>query len=219
MNAYTGAGVIPLIKFNKKIYFILFSSGKNIISDAGGTIDKNESILSTAIRELKEESCGIININENTLKNNSIYFDVLNNNKNNKYYNKLYRIYFILIDNIDLYDLMNYYSNLKKFKQYDFNPYVETFGIHLISLDWIHYYNNQIYMNTHTNKIKKLNNRLELIISHIIDKYDNLDTFYKKIIKKLKFIHLDKCLINITTYSYKTYKKIYVDNLISYCVI
>lgn len=216
MNQYCGAGVIPIIKLNKKMYFILFSSGKNLITDAGGTIEKNKSILSTASRELMEESCGIINVDISTLENNSIYFDIINSNKNNKFYNKLYRIYFILIENIDLYDLMNYYVNLKKFKKYDFNPYTETFGIHLISFDWIHFYNDKIFMNTHLDKLKQLNERLQIIISNIIDKYEDLDKFNKYLIKKIKFIKLKKNIINISTYSYKTHKKINVDNIITY---
>ncbi len=215
-NKYSGAGIIPLINYNKKIFFILFSSGKNIISDAGGTLENNDSILSTAVRELFEESCGIINISEDELQKKSIYIDIINQNKNNKFYKKLYRIYFILINNINLSDLLNYYINLKKFKPYDRNPFTETYGIHLIKLDWIHYYNDQIYMNTNTDNLKLLNTRLKIIMENIMETYGDLDTFYNIISKKIKKIKLNKNLINIDTYSYKNNLKINVNDIITY---
>jgi len=213
---YTGAGVIPIILYNDKPYFILFSCGKGVITDAGGTIEYNDSIEQTALRELFEESCGIININENDLKKKSVYFDIINNNKNNEFYKKLYRIYFILIGNINLSDLLHYYVNLKKFKKFDRNPFTETYGIHLINLDWIHYYNNDIYMNTHTDKIKLLNNRLKIIMKNIMNKFGNLDNFYNIVNKKIKKINLKQKKINIDTYSYKNNSKIKVNDIITY---
>jgi hypothetical protein len=216
MNNYSGSGIIPIITYNKKVYFILFSCGKGLISDAGGTIESNDSIEQTAIRELFEESCGIININDKDLEKKSVYLDIFNQNKNNEFYKKLYRAYFILIDNINLSELLHYYVNLKKFKPYDRNPFTETYGIHLIKLDWIHYYNEYIYMNTHTDKLKLLNMRLSIIMSTIIDIYGDFDNFYDKIIKKIKKIKLNKKLINIDTYSYKNNSKINVNNIITF---
>lgn len=215
-NDYTGAGVIPIILYNDKPYFILFSCGKDIITDAGGTIENNDSIEQAALRELFEESCGIIHINEKDLEKKSVYLDINNNNKNNEFYKKLYRIYFILIGNINLSDLLNYYVNLKKFKHFERNPFSETYGIHLINLDWIHYYDEQIYMNTHTDKLKLLNNRLKIILEKIMDNFDNLDNFYNIISKKIKKINLTKKLINIDTYSYKNNSKIKVNDIITF---
>jgi len=108
MNKYfSGAGIIPIIIYNDNPYFILFSCGKGLISDAGGTNESNDSIEQTAMRELFEESCGIININDKDLEKKSIYLDIFNQNKNNEFYKKLYRVYFILIDNIVLSDLLH----------------------------------------------------------------------------------------------------------------
>jgi hypothetical protein len=217
MNKYfSGAGIIPIIIYNDAPYFILFSCGKGLISDAGGTIELNDSIEQTAIRELYEESCGIININDKDLEKKSVYLDIINQDKNNEFYKKLYRAYFILIDNINLSDLLHYYVNLKKFKPFDRNPFTETYGIHLIKLDWIHYYNDNIYMNTHTDKLKLLNMRLSIIMSTIIDIYGDLDSFYNIINNKIKKIKLNKKLINIDTYSYKNNNKINVDNIITF---
>ena len=216
MNNYSGSGIIPIITYNKKVYFILFSSGKNLISDAGGTLEDNNSISKTAIRELFEESCGLINITEEDLQTKSIFIDIINPDKNHIFYKKIYRAYFILIKNIDLSDLMNYYNNLKKFKPYDRNPFAETYGIHLIKLDWIHYYKNTIYMNTHTDKLKLLNMRLSIIMSTIIDIYGDFDNFYDKIIKKIQKIKLKQKKINVNTYSYKDNTSIRVNNIITY---
>jgi hypothetical protein len=215
INKYSGSGIIPIIKHNKKIYFVLFSSGKNLITDAGGKIENNNSIASTALRELFEESCGLFNIDENTLNKKSKHIDVVNPIKDNEFYNKLYRVYFIFID-IYLPDILQYYNNLKKIKLYDFNPFAETFGIHLISLDWIHYYNNDIYMNTHTDKLKLLNIRLKIIMSNIIDKYNNLDNFYYNISKKIKLIKIKQKIIYINTYSYKNNSAINIKDIITY---
>jgi len=212
MNSkYTGAGIIPIIIYNKIPYFILFSSGKGIISDAGGTIENKDNLEDSAIRELFEESCGIIKISKNDLLKNSVYIDIINNHDK-----QLYRSHIIFINKIDLSDLLNYYTNLKKFKKFDRNPFTETYGIHLIKIEWIHYYNNDIYMNTHTDKIKLLNNRLKIIMKNIMNKFGNLDNFYDIVNKKIKKINLKQKKINIDTYSYKNNNKIYVDDVITY---
>jgi hypothetical protein len=69
--------------------------------------------LETASRELFEESSGLININENILKKNSVYLNIKNFDKNSKYYNKYYRVYFIIIENIE--NLNDFYLNFTPF--------------------------------------------------------------------------------------------------------
>ena len=71
-------------------------------------------------------------------------------------------------------------------------------------------------MNTHTDKLKLLNNRLKIILEKIMDNFDNLDRFYNIISKKIKKINLTKKLVNIDTYSYKNNSKIKVNNIITF---
>ena len=211
---YTGSGVIPIIIINKKTYFILFNSSVKLITDAGGKIEDNKTQIETASRELFEESSGLININFNILKKNSVYLNIKNLDKNSKYSNKYYIVYFIIIDNIEQLD--DFYLNFKKFKEFSFNPFVETFKINLIKFNTFSKTKNNIIVKTNNNEERILNPRLTMIYNVILEKFDNLDNFYKTIKPKLEPIKLEKKIIDVKTYEYYTKKNIKVNNIITY---
>jgi hypothetical protein len=206
MKQYSGAGVIAIIIIDNKPYFILFYLRKNIVTDAGGQIEHINSVLNTASRELFEESAGLINISETTLDSNSFYIDIKNEDK-------YYRSYIIIIDSINTDD---YYKNLNKINKFKFNPFSETHGIRLISLDYIDFINNDIIMRTDTNKIVILSNRTKHIIKKIYKNFDNLKIFFKKISKSLNIIKLNKTIISPESYEYASKKKIKINDLITY---
>ncbi len=206
MKIYSGAGVLPFIILNNIPYIITFTSSKGIITDAGGKKEHNDSIIYTASRELFEESAGLIDVSEDDLENNSIFID-------NKYNNKYYRSYFIIINNIDI----TYYDkNLKKFKKFKFNPFTETHGIKLMNLNNINIDNNIIKMTSIDNYKLLLAQRLTKIIKRVLKKYGKLTTLYKDLTKTVDIINLKKIKHNIKSYEYDTYKKIKIDNITSF---
>jgi len=211
---YTGSGVIPIIILNKKVFFILFNSSAKLITDAGGKIEDNKKPLETASRELFEESSGLININENILKKNSVYLNIKNLDKNSKYFNKYYRVYFIIIDNLEKLD--DFYLNFKKFKEYGFNPFVETFKINLIKFNKFLKTEKNIIVKTINNDDRILNPRLTSIYNAILEKFNNFDSFYKVIESRINPIKLEKKIIEVKTYEYYTNRNIKVKNIITY---
>lgn len=211
---FTGSGVIPIIIVNKKPFFILFNSSDKLITDAGGKIEENKNPLETASRELFEESSGLININENTLKNNSIYLNIKNLDKNSKHYNKYYRIYFVIIDKIENPD--DFYLNFVKFKKFSFNPFVETFKINLIKINKFLKNEGNIIVKTNNNEDRILNPRLTRIYNLILEKFNNFESFYKIVKKKLNPIKLEKKIIDVKTYEYYTHRNINIKNIITY---
>ncbi len=206
MKIYTGSGILPIFILNKKPYLITFTMARGIINDAGGKKENNDSISYTACRELFEESAGLINIDEDQIKNNSLYFDLKNNNK-------YYRLYTVIINNIDT----TYYDkNLKKFKEFNFNPFTETHGIKLMKLDSIIINNNQIILTSNNDYKLLLAPRLNAIIKKILKKYNNLNAFYKYLKKNVDIIELKKTTLNIDSYEYNTNKKIKIKNITTY---
>ncbi len=206
MKIYTGSGILPIFILNKKPYLITFTMARGIINDAGGKKENNDSISYTACRELFEESAGLINIDEDQIKNNSLYFDLKNNNK-------YYRLYTVIINNIDT----TYYNkNLKKFKEFNFNPFTETHGIKLMKLDSIIINNNQIILTSNNDYKLLLAPRLNAIIKKILKKYNNLNAFYKYLKKNVDIIELKKTTLNIDSYEYNTNKKIKIKNITTY---
>ena len=231
---FTGSGVIPIIIINKKPFFILFNSSvklitvendskiiskhknlpRQILTDAGGKIEDNKKQIETASRELFEESSGLINIDTNILEKNSIYLNIKNLDKSSKYFNKYYRIYFIIIENIE--NLNDFYLNLKKFKKFSFNPFVETFKINLIKLNKFKKQENNIVVKTNNNEDRILNQRLTRIYNVILNKFNNIDNFYKVIKTKINPIKLEKQIIDVKTYEYYTHRNIKAKNIITY---
>lgn len=62
------SGVIPYTIINNTLYFLFAIDSKyNELTDFGGGVKKNETIITGGLRELQEESCGIfskINLND-----------------------------------------------------------------------------------------------------------------------------------------------------------
>ena len=206
MKTFTGAGVLPIFILNNKPYLITFTSSRGIISDAGGKKEKKDDVIYTACRELFEESAGLININEEELKNNSIYFDLKNDDK-------YYRSYFTIIDNIDI----KYYdTNLEKFKKFNFNPFTETHGIKLMKLNDIYIDDNKIKMTSINDYKLLLAPRLNKIIKKALKKYNKLNLLYKDLKKNINIINLKKITQDIESYEYYTYKKIKINHITSF---
>jgi hypothetical protein len=84
------SGVIPFTKINNKVYFLLavdFNTGD--LSDFGGGCKKNENLVTTAFRELNEESYGLfVNMSEQILYNS---FAIVNHKRNSA-------VFFMYID-------------------------------------------------------------------------------------------------------------------------
>ena len=209
MKNYNGSGIIPLLYFEGKLYFIFFIFYNNVITDAGGKKEINTTILETAERELFEESSGLLKLHD--LDENYIHIDISNKDK-------YYRSHIIVIENIDT----KYYNlNSKKITNYKDNPFTETKGIVLIQTDFLLEKNNQYFMKNNEEKYFMLSNRLKQIIKKIIKKYTTLNKFNDEIIKllkteKIKIIKLKKKKINISSYEYNTQKTIKIKNIITY---
>ena len=70
MKKFTGAGIIPYLIKNKKVYFIIYKNrSKQTYEDLGGKNDKTDrSIYHTASRESFEESGKYFYFKEDKLK-------------------------------------------------------------------------------------------------------------------------------------------------------
>ena len=74
------SAIIPYYTINNKTYFLLFIDAKhNTLIDGGGHIDYNELNIDAAIREMKEESIGLINLID---KKNELLKQTINDNHN-----------------------------------------------------------------------------------------------------------------------------------------
>jgi len=198
MKIYSGAGILPVIIINNNKYFVTFVSGKNLVTDAGGKLEKNDSILKTACRELYEESRGLINIREDVVNTNSIYIDV---KKDNKYY----RCYIILIND---FDIKYYYKNYKIINNFNYNPFSETYGIKLLRLNKLYYdKDDNMFMRDIDNKKIKISMRLNNIITRIKN---------KNLVLTINPINLNKTTTSIKTYEYYTNKIIKLNNLTTF---
>jgi len=103
---YAGAGVIIIEIIDSIPYIILgYDRFRKMYTDFGGRFEKNkhDNIKDVAHMELIEESCGLFNISQNKLK---YYVDT-------KYYNRIYRTYFIILKNINI---KHYVKNRNKLK-------------------------------------------------------------------------------------------------------
>lgn len=95
---FSGGGVLPVVNIKKDGVdtpcFIVFSSNRGVLSDAGGKVDPGESIQKTCTREFYEESCKLFSINHQLITEHK-YIDLTCGST-------YYRVYFPLIDfNID----------------------------------------------------------------------------------------------------------------------
>ncbi len=216
---YTGSGIIPIIKDNNNIYYIILfkssirkSNSETLIEDAGGGFEGID-IKKSAIRELKEESSLLFNLEQ--LDNNN------NNNKLEKvmskvnftitYMNKNYLSYLVYLESNDFNFeglTKDFKSNMRNFWKNGFSYYTENKDIIFIPIQNI----RNIKENKITDYLDKeyfLFNRTMLILNKLLQS-DNLEKLVKYIIKNK--IIIKKTLID----DYEYGKKYKINNLISY---
>lgn len=99
-SSYTGAGVLIIENYKKRIPSVILvqnKASKELMDIGGGTSmtkDMNK-IINLAVSEAHEETCGLIRLNNETIRN-SDFKDV----NANKIGSKIYRSYVLRIDNI-----------------------------------------------------------------------------------------------------------------------
>jgi len=217
MTKYSGAGIVPIILRNKRPYFVTFVDRYNTLSDAGGKIEnisdenktnENEMTEHTAVRELFEESSGLLKIN-NLNNLNSVHINI-------KCRSTYYKLYFISINSIN----KNHFdSNLNKFNKFKMSAFSEMYGIKLVDLDNIQFDKKDIVMKTIADETYKISYRLKMGLYQILRKHTTLYNFYNSL--KIKKIKLRKKIISVTTEEYKTpeHKKpeiFTIDDIVSY---
>ena len=200
---YTGSGILPIYIYNDIPYFVIVRLNNDMYSDPGGKLEPNTSLIKNATKELYEETCGLIKLEDSKLKKSN-YQSIRINYSKDKYYQSN-----IVIINSKI-DFKLYNKNLIECNKFRFNPFTESNKIHLIKLSMINY--DILKKNLYT----ILNPRLKLIIVSILKKYDNIYNFYNHIIKKIKPLYLEKIITNPISYEYETHKKIQIKNLSSF---
>ena len=217
----SGTGIIPVIKSsNDTYYFVLFKSiirknySINPIEDAGGKYEGN-SIKLSAIRELKEESCLLFNLEniqekESILQLNRILTDFSFANENSRDY---YVSHFVYLENkssgyFDFKTLRNdYINNLKNFWKTGFSVYTENKDIVFIPIEAIKDIKSE-YIKDYTGIEHLLYKRTYQIFGNLNKNYD-INDFINKLIEKP--IILDR--IELDNYKYS---KENITNLICY---
>lgn len=204
----TGTGIIPIINdINGNHYFVLFQSMiRSKIEDAGGKLENDNKKIS-AIRELKEESSLLFNLEEYKKEKDIILLNKILTKFNIKIMdnNKLgYISYFIYLTTdkgyFDLQELRSIYkSNLKEFWRNNFSCYTENKDIIFININDI----KHMIIN------KQLYERTEHIFEKLINKY-KINNFIDKL--KRNKINMKKTMINNYCYD----KKFITNNIISY---
>ena len=194
---YNGSGIIPIIKINNKYYFVLFQSIirkkklENIIEDSGGKFEGN-NIKISAIRELKEESSLIFNL-ENFQKNSEIKklnyvlnnFNITLENPDNKKYLSCF-VYLTLKNNED-FNVDNlkkeFKLNMKELWKNGFSFYTENKDIIFIPIE------NILDLNKNSDEIKDYNQTKYYLFVRTLNiflnliKNNNLKEFIKNITK------------------------------------
>lgn len=202
----SGAGVIPIFIKDDKIYTVTFIDRYNMASDAGGKVDgyntcDEKIIKETALRELFEESSGLIKLSS---LDESVSYDI--NNKNS-----FYRIFFVIINKINF---KNFDKNLDKFNQYKLNPFNEMYSIKLLDMKTIKFDKKDIIINTIDNESVKISYRLKFILYKVMREFKTFKNFYKQL--SIKKNILTKNIINIHSEEYKSHKKFIVKDIVSY---
>jgi hypothetical protein len=152
VKKFTGAGICIIDNCASSPNFVLFRNVYNgNYYELGGTIDKNENIKITAIREALEESRGLINVNMETL-NKLKWIDI----KHNSTY---YRCFILCVENEILSD--DYFNNVKITNKLKLDKFwYETDNITKFSLNNIHNcFNEKQVCQDNDNKFKKISNR------------------------------------------------------------
>ena len=116
-DKFSGGGVLPIVNIEKDGVnipcFIVFSSNRGVLSDAGGKVDPGEDIQKTCTREFYEESCKLFSIDHQLIINHK-YIDISCGPT-------YYRTYFPLIDfGVDKSDFSNNRSILKLRRTYKY---------------------------------------------------------------------------------------------------
>ena len=208
---YSGSGIIPIIKdSNDKYYFVLFVSNRNrnrnrnrnknnkkllLLEDAGGNFE-GDNIKMSAIRELKEESSMLFNLEEfadiETIRKlnwflNNFNINLLENN---------YMCYFVYLGIFNLDELaFNYKSNNSNFWKYGYSVYTENKDIVFMPITNIKNIKKNIIINQR--KYELFDRTLKIF--KLFNKKYNLETFLNDITKNL--LELNKYKIkNIIIY-------------------
>lgn len=199
---HTGSGILPIYIHNNIPYFVIIKLKNGVYSDPGGKLEPNVSLLENATKELYEETCGLIKIDDNKIKKSN-YQSIKINYSTDKYYQSN----IIIINSAINFKL--YYKNLIECNKFRFNPYSESVKISLIKVSELNY-----------DILKKnINSRLKMIFISILKKYKTGEYFYSDIKNKIKPIYLEKIITNPKSYEYPTHKKIHIKNLYSYHLI
>ena len=218
----SGSGIVPIIKdSNNKYYFVLFKSIirnksiNNLIEDAGGEYEGG-NIKISAIRELKEESSLIFNLENLKNKENILFlnkiltkFNIVNENLNNQYYVS----HFVhLIDKekgyFDFVQLRkDYINNMRNFWKNGFSIFTENKDIIFIPIEQI-INNNTEYVKDYLNKEYVLFERTYNIFKNL-KKNHNIKDFFDELIKNPIILNKKEK----ETYKYDKYS---VSNLITY---
>jgi hypothetical protein len=202
----SGAGVIPIFIKENKVYIVTFIDNHNMASDAGGKVDGNYTsdekiIKKTALRELFEESSGLIKLKS---LEESISFDI--KNKDN-----FYRLFFVIINKINF----KYFDkNLNKFNLYKLNPFNEMYSIKLLDTDTIKFDKKDIIVNTIYNESVKISYRFKFVLYKVLHKFKTFENFFSSL--KIKKHILKKNILDINSEEYYTHKKFKIKNIVCY---
>ncbi len=197
LENYNGSGIIPIIKINNNYYFVLFQSiirkknSQYMIEDSGGKFEGN-NIKISAIRELKEESSLLFNL-ENFQKDSEIKkLNYVLNNFNITLENPDYKKYlscfvYLTLKNNEEFNLTNlkneFKLNMKQLWKNGFSFYTENKDIIFIPIE------NILDLNKNSEKIKDNNHNEYNLFGRTLNiflnliKTNNLKTFIKNITK------------------------------------
>lgn len=222
MKTYSGSGIIPIIKDkNNNYYLVLFKSTirkhiSNILIEEAGGCYEGGNIKLSAIRELKEESSLLFNLEQFTSESQikTLYKTMMTHNVEIKLLDNTYYIsYFVYLDdNFDLFELRkDYINNMRNFWKGGFSVYTENRDIIFIPINNLKYTNN-IYIKDHLEKEYMLFDRTFNIFSKLVESH-SISKFLKSITKYP--IKINKIILNTFTYKDKKEKHV-VNNLIVY---
>ena len=190
---FSGGGVLPIINIKKNGIdvpcFVVFSSNRGVLSDAGGKVDPGEVIEKTCTREFYEESCKLFSLDHQLITDHK-FIDLTCGDT-------YYRVYFPLIDfQIEKSNFTSNRNALKMKKTFKF--YLEKNEMVFIPVEnktWrVNPESNKIYTITDVDgDIRLVNRRLHKLI-RLYRKYDftpkklTLEEVFKNDIKTYKSI-------------------------------
>jgi len=164
---------VTMIFENKETVILLNNKKWNTYTDIGGGVERNESVISAAIRELREESMNLLNLDQ------KLYDDLPFIDIQNKRTYRWCRVYILCIANninMDIYHnnkklihiidyVWNETDNINKFNITDMMNNFKEYQLHDISLTDINGDKQKIYCDT-------LNELKQIIDSGILDSCD-----------------------------------------------